>query len=37
MLAIELSASIFWARVMRGTWSMASTVALRLARRSISS
>ena len=34
MLAIEDSASIFWARVMRGTWSIASTVTLRAASRS---
>ena len=36
MLAIDDSASIFWARVMRGTWSIASAVALRAARRSMS-
>ena len=29
MLAIALSASIFWARVMRGTQSIAKTVAVR--------
>src|SRR3569832_603543 len=36
MFAIADSASMRWARVMRGTASMASTVALRAARRSIS-
>ena len=34
MLAIDDSASIFWARVMRGTWSMAIAVTLRAASRS---
>ena len=38
MLAIEVSASIFWARLkVRGSESMASTVTLRAARLCISS
>jgi len=36
MLAIDDSASIFCARVIRGTWSMAIAVAPRAARRSMS-
>jgi hypothetical protein len=37
MFAIELRASIFCAREMRGTWSIASAVALRAASRWMSS